>query len=782
MTVRPLHPLCAQLAALGLMACCLPAALAQSAQPAQPTPSAPEAAASAPEAAPAPRQAALESVTITATRRAERLQDVPLAVSAVTGAAMEKSGVKSLADIANATSGVTVGASPQDAGVRVRGVGTLGGFSSASEQPVGVVIDGVVMGLGPVLDSLVDIERVEVLKGPQGTQFGKNASSGAVSITTTRPTMDRVKGQASLSYGELNERDINAAVNVPLGEKAAIRVSAYDKGHDGYVQNVTRNEKWGGKHQAGLRAKLLIKPSEDLDVLASIDVSESHRKEPQQLWTVRSAGANTAAEYAAAGVTPGNDNTQTTENARSFVNTYANGGSVEVNWRPGNDYTLTSVTAYRTLEEQRRFGLDSRAFAAMEGATIERKRQTSQELRLTSPKGGAVEYVTGLYLYELRGRNNDAAWANPAMAFGGAPVLGPAFISLSAGVNHVTTTTRSAAVFADGKLKLSDTLKLLGGLRYTRDRVTATRYTDDDAEMTALLGNPPGFLVPPTYAALASQSASAGKGSGRIGLEYKPERDLLFYGTVATGYLGPTATFSALTGTASQVKPQTVKDVTLGMKSQFLDRKLTLNTSVFYDKYKNLQIGVFRQAQNEFITENAGGMRSKGFEIDTQAVLSSSLRGRASLTYADAKFTDYETACPTTGDTSRCNGGLYQAAGDVVPGAPKITSVLGLDHTLFLDSGWSLDSTATYAWRSKTYYGVGETGMVQGAYGVLNAGLRLSPDAGNWSVSLWARNLLDKHYQAAVLSQPFSAGNGQIVNWNARDARRTVGVTFNTKF
>lgn len=775
MTVRPLHPLCAQLAALGLMACCLPAALAQTSAPT------PDAAASAPDAAPAPRQAALESVTITATRRAERLQDVPLSVSAVTGTAMEKAGVKSLADIANATSGVTVGASPQDSGVRVRGVGTLGGFSSASEQPVGVVIDGVVMGLGPVLDSLVDIERVEVLKGPQGTQFGKNASSGAVSITTTRPTMDRVKGQASVSYAELNERDVNAAVNVPLGEKAAVRVSAYDKAHDGYVQNVTRNEKWGGKHQAGLRAKLLIKPSEDLEVLAAIDASESHRKEPTQLWTVRSAGSNTAAEYAAAGVTPGNDNTQTTENARSFVNTYANGGSLEVNWRPGGDYTLTSVTAHRSWEEHRRFGLDTRSASVAEGGTIERKRQASQELRLTSPKGGAVEYVTGLYLYELRSRNNDAAWANISQAFG-APVPAFLYTSLSAGVNHVTTVTRSTAVFADGKLKLSDTLKLLGGLRYTRDRVTASRYTDDDAEMNDMLGAAPGVLVPPTYGALQSLSTSAGKGSGRIGLEYKPERDLLFYGTVATGYLGPTATFSALSGTASQVKPQTVKDVTLGMKSQFLDRKLTLNTSVFYDKYKNLQIGVFRQSQNEFITENAGGMRSKGFEFDTQAVLSSSLRGRASLTYADAKFTEYETACPSTGDTSRCNGSLYQAAGDVVPGAPKITSVLGLDHTLFLDSGWSLDSTATYAWRSKTYFGVGETGYVQGSYGVLNAGLRLSPEAGSWSVSLWARNLLDKHYQAAVLGQPFANGNGQILNWNARDARRTVGVTLNTKF
>ena len=750
---------------------------ATAAQQAQPAP----AAADKTEAV--PRKDELQTVTVTASRRSERLQDVPLSVSAATAEQIQSAGVTNIQDIAKVVSGVTFGNSPNDAGFRVRGVGTLGGFTSSSEQPVGVVIDGVVMGLGPVLENMVDVERLEALKGPQGTQFGKNASSGVVSITTRRPVLGKLGGDVSLSYGSLNERDLNGTLNLPLGEGLAARVSVFDKAYDGYVDNVVRDEKWGGQHSSGGRAKLLFKASNELDILLSADATRIRTDGAPQLWTVRKAAPGTEATLAGLGITPGADNTQSSEGAAGYAKVNAEGFSAEVNYRMG-EYTLTSVTAHRSRDGSQRYGLDAMPATVFEGGGNFKYTQDSQEFRLTSPRG-TFEYVAGLYWSRLKAATADSAWLQPSAL--GAPVPPGVFVSVTGGVNSTQTRSDSTALFGDGKYRLSDSVSLLGGVRLTRDKVHASNLADASVPAGPEVGNPPGFLVPPTGRALDEGSTGATKGSGRVGAEWKASKDTLFYGTIAQGYLGPTITFSGQTGIRSDVKAQTVDDVTLGFKTVLLDRKLTVNASVFYDRYKNLQLGVFRAATNEFITENAGGMTSKGFELDASARLGGGFGARASLTYADAKFTDYETQCPTTGDQSRCytptgtTASLYQAAGDTVPGAPKITSTLGLDYGTAFDSGTLMDASLNLAYRSKTSYGVGETAYVQEGYSVVNAALKFGPDSERWHVALWARNLFDKHYQSAIIGQPFAPPGG-VVNWNTRDARRTLGVTVGMKF
>lgn len=755
---------------------------AAASEPAVAQPAAPAASAPATELAPARKEqsTSLQTVTVTATRRSERLQDVPLAVSAVSGAQLESAGVKSLTDIARAVSGVTYGTSPQDDGFRVRGVGTLGGFSSSSEQPVGVVVDNVVMGLGSLVQSLNDVERIEVLKGPQGTQFGKNASSGVVSITTRRPSFVRLGGEVSASYGSLNEHDVNAQLNIPLASTVAAGISVFDKRYDGFVDNVTRKETVGGLHEYGGRAKLFIKASNDLDFSFSVDATKSELDGQYQLWTVRAlppVPPTLPGEFAAAGIVPGADNTKTSEGARGFRNQDASGASAEVNYRIG-DYTLTSITAHRARGDQQRFGLDTREAVIMEGGSDNQYRQDSQELRVTSPKG-ELEYVAGIYWSQLKATQDTSAWLQPAALGAPAPPAG-VFISLTNGINHVFTKSQSTALFADGKLRLSDELRLLAGVRVTQDKVHADNTVDTSA-VGEQVDQPPGFLAPSAGRAPQAGDVSESKPSGRLGLEWKPAKDMLVYATAARGYLGPTVTYSNLTGTKTEVKSQTVEDFTVGTKTQFFDRKLTVNASIFQDTYKNLQVGRFVPADNEFVTENAGGMRSRGFELDVATVLTTGLLGRASVTYADAKFTDYVTACPTTGDRSRCNGAFFQGAGEDVPGAPKVTATLGLDYAYFFESGYQLDTSANYAWRSKTSYGTGETLYAQEGYGILSVAMKLSPESDKWHVGLWARNLLDEHYQAAVIGLPFAAPGG-VVNWNARDARRTVGVTAGIRF
>lgn len=729
-------------------------------------------------------KAEAQVVTVTATRRTERLQDVPLAVSAANAQQIENAGVTSIQDISKVVSGVTFGTSNADSGFRVRGVGTLGGFTSASEQPVGVVIDGVVMGLGPVLESMVDVERLEALKGPQGTQFGKNASSGVVSITTRKPVLGKLGGEASLALGTLHDRDGSITLNVPLGQTVAARVSLFGRSHDGYVKNVVRNEDWGGKGVAGGRVKLLVKPSANFDLLLSADTSRVRTDGAPQLWTVRLASPGTAgATLTGVGVTPGAENTLSAEGALGYSRVDANGASAEANLRLG-EYTLTSVSAHRRRAGSQRYGLDSLPTAVFEGGGNLLFRQDSQEFRLTSPRG-TFEYVTGVYWSRLKSATNDSAWLRPSAL--GAPAPATLFTSVTSGINSTRTESESSALFGDGKLRLSPSLSLLGGLRYTRDEVTATNFATATGVANAEVGSPPGFLAPPAGRAAVTGNTSAAKASGRLGLEWKASRDLLVYGTLAQGYLGPTITFSGQSGTRSDVKPQQVDDITLGIKSEWLNRRLTVNASVFSDKYTNLQLGVFRAATNEFITENAGGMRSRGVEVDASARLPGGWGARASVTLADAKFTRYETQCPTTGDRTRCytlpgsTTLLYQAAGDVVPGAPKLTTSMGLDYGTTVAGSYGLDASVSASYRSKTNFGVGETAYVQAGYAVVNAAVKLTPESERWHLGLWARNLFDKHYQSAVIGQSFAPAGG-LVNWNNRDARRTLGVTVGTKF
>lgn len=759
--------------ALALAALCAAATAQQSSPPAA------AASTDKPEAA---RKEDAQVVTVTATRRAERLQDVPLSVTAVGNDQLTNAGVVRVQDIANAVSGVTFGSSPQDAGFRIRGAGTLGGFSSSSEQPVGVVIDGVVFGLTPVLESMADVERIEVLKGPQGTQFGKNASSGVVSVVTKRPRLGKFEGDFEASYGSLNERNLSAVLNVPLGDSVAARVVLFDRAHDGYVENITRGEQWDGRHAWGARAKLLFKASATVDVLVSADIARVGIEGPEQPWTLRKAPAALAGAFAAAGITPGPENLQTAEGEWSYNDTQSQGLSAEVNVRLG-EYTLTSVTARREREFVTRYAIDARPQTVFAGGGFTDSTQDSQELRITSPKG-TLEYVAGAYWAKLVADNDTSAYLQPAMLGAPAPPAG-VFVSITSGINRTHTDTTSAAVFGDGKLRLGANVALLAGVRFTRDKVSSSNIGDASG-VTAQLGLPPGFFVPATPRPLQQGSVSASKASGRFGLEWKPSADLLLYATAAQGYLGPTIAFSGQSGTRSDVKPQTVDDITVGFKAQFANRTITLNGSAFNDRYKNLQLGVFRQANNEFVTENAGGMRSRGFELDGAVRLSGGLSGRASVTYVDAKFTDYVTQCPATGVTSRCytpagsTTALYQAAGDVVPGAPKVTAALGLDYGMSVGD-YLLDASLNVSHRSKTTFGVGELEYVQPAYQLVNLAFKLAPESERWHAGLWVRNLFDKHFQSAVIGLPFAPPGG-IVNWNTRDARRAVGVTVGTRF
>jgi Outer membrane receptor proteins, mostly Fe transport len=743
-------------------------------------------------------------IVVTATRRAERLQDVPLAVNAISGEQLAATGFKDLTNIASTFSGVQFGTTPNDSGFRVRGVGTLGGFSSASEAPVGLVVDNVVIGFGSPVNSLGDLERIEVLKGPQGTQFGKNASSGVINITTKKPELEKFSGNIFGSYGSLNERDIHGSVNIPIGSKAALNIFAFDRAYDGYVDNVVRNEKWGGQHYYGTRAKLLIEPADGFSVYVIGDYSRQKQKGPGQIWTLnRLSSAQTApggiiglpfVNLAALGVTPGPHNDKSIENGAGYIDVENYGASLQMDLELG-DYTLTSVTAFREANEAPYVysidGLPYTKFSAV--AAGETKRSYSQELRLTSPQGRPLEYIAGLYLSRQKTGLGDgqSAILQPAMPYSSFPS-----VSITAGYNVTRTKSDSAALFFDGKYHVTDTFSLIGGARLTRDKVMASNFSYVDPVLPAFVppmpsnGFTPSGTVPYVPRTLQTGNVKKTDISGRFGAEYKPNRDLLFFATFARGYLGPTVTFSGLTGTRSTVAPQTVKDLTAGAKMQFLDRTLTVNINGFWDKYKDLQTSVFNG--QEFLTENAGAAEVKGFELELIARPIPHFSVNTSFTYSDAKFTDYVTACPTTfvvagtaavnctapGSTAATP--LYDAKGNVLPGSPKYSIVVGANWEQPITESLTFDAAANLSFRSKTQNAVGDKNTIQPAYETVNLNFGVGAEDGAWRVGAFVRNLFKVDYNSAILALPFS--DGGYVNWRTREAERTFGASFEARF
>lgn len=741
----------------------------------------------------------IEEVVVTATRREEHLQDVPVAVSAISSQTLSDSGMQNLQDIQYLAAGVQFGSAPNDSGFRLRGVGNAGGFTSSSEQNVGVFVDNVAIPFGNPVSSLGDIERVEVLKGPQGTQFGKNASSGVINITTKRPSLDGYSVKLSGSYATLDEVSMNGLVNVPIGSTAAASVFAFHRAHDGYVKNVTRGETWGDTRNSGFRAKLLLQPSEAFSAYLIADWAKFHRQGPNQLWTLNIRPPSTPLMNArfgnlpSLGITPGFDNDKTAEEYESYSDDENYGASLELNFRLG-EYDLTSVTAYRRLDEKLRpFAIDGSSavvFTSQQAGTDESF--YSEELRLVSPDSGALQYTAGLY-FSRRATGDDGDY-NTAQLRPAAP-LNPFIVSISNGRSTTQTDSDSAAVFFDGTFAVADRLRLIGGLRYQYDSVESLSYSVIDPNFAPAPPGPPrpGVVNFYTPRPLATGKTSGSDWSGRFGFDFKASDDLMFFATVARGYLGPTVTFSGQTGIRTNVAPQTVNDVTIGLKSQFLDRRLTFNANLFFDRYKDLQTSVFNGL--EFLTENAGGFDAKGIEFDASWRLHDMVEVHGSFTYSDTEFTDYVTACPAsvtaqgaTAIAATCNAPgstpatpLFQAKGEPLSGAPKYSGTLGIDFKRGIGAGLELDASANYYYRSRVQYTVANPFSAQPGYDTVGLNVGVGSADGRWRVAAFARNLFDQRFHAAIITLPFN-DNGGYVNWNTREGRRTVGIAAELNF
>ncbi|MFJ4372600.1 TonB-dependent receptor [Pseudomonas japonica] len=697
----------------------------------------------------------LKAVTVTATRREASLQQVPVAVSVVDGEQLERENRNSVASIVQQVPSLNfrTGASNKDTSLFIRGVGTIS-TSPGVEPTVATVIDGVVFGRpGQSTLDLLDIERLEVLRGPQGTLFGKNASAGVLNITTRNPT-EETHGFVEQSYYSGNESRTRFGIGgslVPNTLKGSI--STLFGSYDGNVDNKANGQEVNGYNRKGVRGKLVFTPSDDLSLTLAADYLKSRDDAPNG---VVAKSLLPAFSNALAPVRADSDNRDIVSDYRSHVDDSNKGLSATLDWNLG-DHTLTSITAWRGWDNTQwqdgdRLATISAAFPGIEDKGELEYNQYSQELRLASPKGQFVEYVGGLFY--MHGKDEETYRRT----------LKTTTVTQQ-GIADYSTTNDSYAVFGESTLNFTEDFRGIAGLRWTHDDL---EYDHRRVSTSAVAVN---GIQPGTR---SSGSVDEDGWSGRLGMQYDLSDDITSYLTYSRGYKGPAYNvfFNMQPRDTDALKPETSNSWEAGLKASLWHNRLTTNLAVFHTEYENYQANFFDSVAGQVVTRliNAGSVKSEGVELDFALQATSQLKLSGALAYTKARIDEF--ACPA-GAAASCN-----VNGKPLPYSPDWKSYVRADYSIPLDNGLDIELGTDFSWQSKVQYDISQNiNTIQGAYGLWNASVALADYNEGWRVALLAKNLADKSYSPLL-----ATGGNYVYRAVARDDERYFGIQLRKDF
>jgi iron complex outermembrane recepter protein len=720
-------------------------------------------------------------IVVTAQRRAQSLQDVPISITAIGGDTLRNSGITRTDDLQFAVPSLTLLANntPQGTLSLIRGVGTFS-YSDAVESSVGTVVDGVVLGRqGMGLINMFDVERVEVLKGPQGTLFGKNASAGLISITTKKPSAN-FGAEAEFSYGNYNEVLANAAITGPISDSISFRITGHYNIRDGFVQQPALGSTLGNIDRKGVRGKLLIEPAGSS---GSLLLSAEYYEVDERCcaFTIRTIGSPTQAFLLGlAGVTPaqvGPNNRISAAETPSFNKSKIFAASAEANLDIG-DLAFTSITGYRNWTNRNNSESDGSPvpiLGAPGPGQLARYNQFSQELRLSSPDTGNFYYTAGLYYYLIDTKSDGSVQGNLGLA----PPTIPAGFLFSSTINS-SSTNQNIAAFGELSFRTTPKLLVTVGGRILHERLEA---------QFARTGNFPlaGTTLGDNTARSGTQSDTNFVARGVA--QYDWSDDVMTYVSIARGYKGFGADTSSplpnlpVNGyAASFAKPETNINYELGIKSRLLNRRLTFNASLFWTDFKNFQVSTFDPTVAQFVLLNAARYRTRGVEADFSLRVARGFTLSGGGAYVDAQPRSFPnvTCSPTDGAPLPCIGGFRDITGKRAPLSPKWAFNVAADFETPLSGSVGLFGRADYSWKSSILYNLDQDpAKIQSPFGVLNARLGLSLGTGDRQIRIaaYARNLLDKTYTNLIFGTPVFGGYAQYP-----EIGRTYGAQISAKF
>ncbi len=726
-------------------------------------------------------------IIVTAQKRSERLQDVPLAVTAISGEKIASQGGINLetAQTIIPTLNIQKSGTTLNQSLYMRGVGTAT-FSIAAEPSVSTVVDGVVYArAGEAFSDLVDIERIEILRGPQGTLFGKNASAGAINIVTKRPGTD-FGGTVEASYFTKSEFRGRLALDVPLGESIRTRLTGFYGEYDGNIRNLATGNRVNGYKHYGLRGTLVadISPSTTLTVIA--DWRKADDDCCAQL--IGTVGTGLAFQVLP---TPLDENSRTVnQNLVTSTKEESWGISAQLDTEIG-EHTLTSISAYRGWENteirdgdwlpQAYIGLTQLHDEGPQEATT-----ISQELRISSPTGGFIDYVIGGYYSRAK---NDRVFTRrsilcDALTPPAPTVPTPCTSPLAApsrtpvGIAPHGAVFKNFALFGNATLNASDSVRLIAGLRYTIDKLSVYHSrvsTGLDGGNSTTTG---GIIA--SFGPFADSIKSENL-SGRAGIQFDLSDDVMAYGTFTRGYKGPgyEIFFNLTAPRALPVEAETSNAFELGLKNTLFGGRATLNLAAFYTKFNNFQANQPDLAGGVTIARftNAGKVSTRGVEADFNAVLGGGLTISGGLAYTDAHVDKFKVVAGAN-------------LADIIPDgtpllfAPKWKGTLGIDYRGSISDGLDLFLGGQFSGQTKQLSifsanaAVRALGTIEG-YSLVNLSAGIGDSEDGWKLTLQVRNLFD----TAFVGHKESGGPGGSIRYQIpREADRYFGVTGKINF
>lgn len=692
--------------------------------------------------------AGIADIVVTANRREERLQDVPIAVAAYGSAELKASGANTVQDLGNLTPGLTI--ANQSAGITpfIRGIGAVDN-TLGQEGAVAVYVDGVYMPSAYAsLFSFNNIERVEVLKGPQGTLFGRNATGGLIHVITRDPGKN-AQFEGSVSYGNYDTFKAQAYAAGPLTDTLALSVAGiFSHQGDGFGRNFTLNRDVGfGGNDRAIRGKLVWEPTDATTVKLSADYSLTKHSDLGSVKTFLPGAVSTLDGLGAPGgwwdVRGG---------AIEGIQTKQYGTSLNINHDFGG-VSLVSISSVRKGKVVQSFDNDGTPAVALDAyIDSQRTRTVTQEIQLLSDPSSSIKWIVGGFFLDDR---SSFAAPNGLGLFGSA--VGTAVLIQN------TIKTRSYSGFGEVTVPLGEQTEFTGGIRYTSDKRSIFGKTD---VLTASTPGAPLFLSIPSVA----QNNTENKPSWRAVLNHKFTPEIMTYLSYNRGF--KSGNFNAVTASDAPFKSETVDAFEVGLKSKLFDNRLRFNLAAFYYKYSNLQLSVL-QGFN-LATINAANSRILGADLDGEFAFTNDLRLRFGASYLNTKFQDF----PNAQCSSRSPGGITtlfvcDATGNNLTRSPKFTATLSPAFGFDTNFG-RIDMSATYVYNSGFYWEP-DNRIKQSSYSLLSGQVGWTDLSKRFGVKAFAKNLTNEKY--ALWMVAFAFGDEY-----AAAPPRTYGVEANFKF
>lgn len=679
----------------------------------------------------APSVWAGEEIIVTAQKRSESLQDVPLAISALSGNSLSDRAITDVASLAMAVPSLTFGSYGGQARIAIRGIG-FDTINPGGEGRVAYHLNGVYLSRpAATTGTFFDVNRVEVLRGPQGTLYGRNATGGSINVIPRGPT-DTFEGYLNLGYGNYNAITTEGAIGGPITDGVGFRVAFSTEDHDGYGRNITTGNEIDNAKRRAVRGMLSFALGETAKLDLSADYSTEDDRNYGNHYLGRASTVISPVGLLVGGVVPNDPrdiaNDFDPQNDRTFWGLSAR---LEVGL---GDLTLTSITGYRNNEYSLLTDLDATSAAISRFTFAEKGDHFSQELQLAG-EIGRFEFLVGGFYFE------ESLSGNVAIPFDRMAIGMPALMVQGYEVNG-DVKTKALAGFGQGSYALTDTLKATLGLRYSWER----HDISDQFQLDLFRPYVPGAELIP--AATRNARRSENSVTPKFGLEFSPRKDLLFYASMSKGFKSGGYNLGDIidpnTGLANDgFKPETLWSYDAGFRGSFADGRVELNANAFYYDYKNLQVS--KVVNTTVIIENAAASTIYG--IEAQAIVRP-LRGlqlEVTPTWLHGRYKDFQSANPA----DPFNPTPVVLDGNPIIQAPEVALNLAAQYTANVGAG-SLRLRGEMGFQDRVYFTpFKERNVSREPNTLLNVFASYTLD--NWEISVFGRNLTDKTVIANAL-------------------------------